>query len=46
MRKEQILPFVIILIDLGSAVPHMMDGNWRKAVYWIAAAVLNIAVTF
>lgn len=46
MRKEQILPFVIILIDLGSAVPYMMDGNWRKTVYWIAAAVLNIAVTF
>ena len=46
MRKEQILPFVIILIDLGSAVPYMMGGNWRKAVYWIAAAVLNIAVTF
>lgn len=46
MKKEQILPLVLIVIQATAAIPYTVSGNWRKALYWTAAAVLNIAVTF
>lgn len=46
MEKEQILPLILIIIQVVSAIPYTVTGDWRKAVYWVAAAVLNIAVTF
>ncbi len=46
MKKELIFPLTLILLDVGAAVFYGFSGDWRKAVYWIAAAVLNAAVTF
>lgn len=46
MKIEQILPVILIIIDVASAVPYLVKGNIGQAVYWAAAAVLNIAVTF
>lgn len=46
MKKEQILPLVLIVIQATAAIPYTVSGNWRMALYWTAAAVLNIAVTF
>ena len=44
MTKEKILPLTLIVIQLMSAIPYTITGDWRKVVYWLAAAVLNIAV--
>lgn len=44
--REKILPTILILIDLGAAVPYFMDGNWRRGAYWIAAGVLTFVVTW
>lgn len=46
MRKEYIFPLILIVIDVLAAVVYGFNGDWRKVVYWIAAAVLNAAVTF
>ena len=46
MTKEKILPLTLIVIQLMSAILYTITGDGRKVVYWIAAAVLNIAVTF
>ena len=46
MKPTQIMPTVLIVIDLISAVIYALSGDWRKTTYWIAAAVLNVAVTF
>ena len=46
MSKEKILPLVLIIIQVMSAIPYTLTGDWRHTIYWIAAAVLNIAVTF
>ncbi len=46
MKIEQILPVILIIIDAASVVPYAVKGNIGQAVYWAAAAVLNIAVTF
>lgn len=42
----KIFPCALIILDLGAAVVYGISGDWRKVVYWIAAAALNAAVTF
>lgn len=42
----KVLPTILILIDLGAAIPYFMDGNWRRGVYWLAAACLTFVVTW
>lgn len=42
----KIFPCALIILDLGAAVVYSISGDWRKVIYWIAAAVLNAAVTF
>jgi hypothetical protein len=44
--KQYIFPVVLILLDVGAAIIYATEKDLRKAVYWLAAAVLNITVTF
>ncbi len=44
--NKYIFPITLILLDLGAAVMCALGGDIKKAIYWIAAAVLNICVTF
>jgi hypothetical protein len=47
MNKTQVFPLVLILLDLAAAVVYgIVDMDVRKVVYWVAAAVLTITVTF
>lgn len=46
MKAQHIFPLMLIALDVGSAIMYAFSGDWRKVVYWIAAAVLNVAVTF
>lgn len=46
MSKEKILPTVIMIIQFASALPYAFKGDWRMALYWTAAGVLTIAVTY
>lgn len=46
MRREQILPTVLIVIDILAAVGYIPTGEWRKILYWGAAAVLTYSVTW
>lgn len=51
-RKEKkpmsmlIFPCILIALDLGAAVMCFVGKDYKKGVYWIAAAVLNACVTF
>lgn len=51
-RKEKkkmsvyIFPAVLILLDVGAAIMCFIGKDYKKGVYWLAAAVLNICVTF
>lgn len=40
-----ILPIVMIVLDIGAGIVYAAAGDWKHAIYWIAAAVLNAAVT-
>lgn len=46
MEKKQVLPLILILIDIGAAIGYIPYGEWRKVIYWIAAAILTTTVTF
>ena len=46
MKAEYIFPLLLITLDLGAAIVELCHKDIRMAVYWLAAAVLNIAVTF
>lgn len=46
MRREQILPSVLIVIDVAAAALYIPIGDWRRVVYWLAAATLTYVVTW
>ena len=46
MRHTQIFPSVLMALDIMAGLVHALDGDWRKAVYWLAAATLTATVTF
>ena len=46
ISSEKFFPTLLILMDIGAAIVYAKHKDWRKVVYWIAAAVLNAAVTF
>lgn len=41
-----IFPAALILLDVGAAVMCVIGKDYKRAVYWLAAAVLNVTVTF
>ena len=46
IKPEYIFPLLLILLDMGAAIVYAIQKDYKKAVYWIAAAVLNVTVTF
>lgn len=47
MSKQQIFPLVLIILDIAAAIVYgIVAMDIRKVIYWIAAAVLTITVTF
>ncbi len=46
MKIKHIFPLLLIILDVGAAIVCGAGGDRKKAIYWIAAAVLNAAVTF
>ena len=43
---KYIFPTTLIVIDLGAALVYALGKDFKMMTYWIAAAVLNICVTF
>ncbi|MDQ2084516.1 hypothetical protein RA307_30405 [Xanthobacteraceae bacterium Astr-EGSB] len=39
-------PSVMIVLSVGAAAVYAWDTDWRRAIYWTAAAVLTASVTF
>lgn len=46
MFATKIFPGIIIALSVGACVIYAVKGDARHAIYWLAAAVLNISVTF
>lgn len=43
---KYIFPITLIILDLGAALMYALNKDWKMAIYWMAAAVLNCCVTF
>lgn len=39
-------PSAMIIISLSAAGVYAMAKDWRKVIYWIAAATITTSVTF
>ena len=46
MQHKYFFPIILIVLDLGAAIVYALNKEYKMAVYWLAAAVLNITVTF
>jgi hypothetical protein len=44
--SEKLFPTILIILDVCAAVGYVPDGDWRKVIYWISAAVLTTVVTW
>lgn len=44
--NKYVFPILMIALDVGAAGVYLFNGDIKKTVYWIAAAVLNVCVTF
>jgi len=42
----RVLPTVLIVIDVLAAIGYIPTGDWRRVVYWLAAAALTYTVTW
>lgn len=42
----RVFPSLLILLDLAAAVVYLYYGDYRRAIYWIAAATLTACITY
>jgi DNA transposition AAA+ family ATPase len=43
---NKIFPTLLIILDICAAAGYIPDGDWRKIIYWLAAATLTFTVTW
>ena len=46
MTRASLFPVALIVLDVGAGIVYVFDGDVRRCVYWLAAAILTAAVTF
>jgi hypothetical protein len=44
--NPKVLPTVLIVIDVAAAIVYLFHKDYRKAVYWLSAAILTASVTY
>ncbi len=43
---ERVFPTILMILDFIAAIPYAIKGDVRHAVYWVAAGVLTLTVTW
>jgi hypothetical protein len=44
--NPKLFPTILIILSALAAISYIPSQDWRHVVYWTAAAVLNISVTY
>jgi len=44
--NPKIFPAILIVLDVVASIAYVYSNDWRRAVYWISAAILTASVTF
>lgn len=42
----KVLPCLMIARSVGAAIGYALGEDWRRSLYWAAAAVITVSVTF
>ena len=42
----KLFPTILIVLDIAASTVWFIHGDWRRGVYWIAAAALTFVVTY
>lgn len=42
----RVFPTILMVLDFIAAIPYAVQGDVRHAVYWVAAGVLTLTVTW
>jgi hypothetical protein len=42
----KLFPTLLIILDVCAAIGYLPTGDYRKVIYWLAAAVLTTVVTY
>ena len=42
----RLFPSILMVLDLLAAACYATVPDWRKVIYWLAAAILTAAVTY
>jgi hypothetical protein len=42
----KLFPLALIVLDLGAGIVYAAGGDWKRGIYWFAAATLTATVTF
>ena len=43
---EKMLPTVLMAIDVAAGIIYACNGDFKRCVYWLAAATLTATVTY
>ena len=43
---QRFFPTILTVLDVCAALAYLPAGDWRKVVYWLAAATLTAMVTW
>jgi hypothetical protein len=46
MRFEKLFPTLLIFLDICAALSYLPAGDWRRVIYWLAAATITTVVTY
>jgi hypothetical protein len=46
MFDARLFPTISICLNIAACASYAYEGDWRRAVYWLAAATLTAVVTF
>lgn len=42
----RLFPTILIALDVCAAAGYAVAHDWRRMIYWLAAAILTATVTF
>lgn len=42
---KYVFPFAVIGLSAAASIPYAFNGDWRRSIFWLCAAILNLMVT-
>jgi hypothetical protein len=45
LTDPRLFPAILITLDCMAGVRYALDLDWKRSIYWFAAAILTLMVT-